>query len=188
MPYSANDIAFMREQIRMVVDPLLMRLRSELYGGDTFGTISPSRLPDGVVTDTGAITDDVIAQLESGGTVLTVFMDFTAGTGGIQEGKAVAHMDDGRVVHADCTQASHAGRIVGIAKHAASENETVQIQQYGILNSTQLNFTQKGAVLPSTNGSLVFTLQSEAAFSQFIGYALDTHKVFITITTDVYIV
>lgn len=181
--FSSSDIAFIREQIRILVDPLIMKLRTELYGGNIYGTISETRLPDSAIKS----LDDVIEEIEMDGSVTTAYTTFTAGTGGVQSGKLLAY-DGTRVVHADITDPSHAGQIVGIAREATSENYEVKVQQYGVYENENFNFSQTGPLMPGTNGDLVFTLDTGAVFSQFIGIALGSSKMFIALSPDVVII
>lgn len=181
--FSSSDIAFIREQIRILVDPLIMRLRTELYGGDVYGTITVNRLP----AESKLEADEVIAQIESNGDIVSAYTTLTAGPEGIQSGKLLAHTGT-VVVHADITNINHAGRIVGIAKEAASAGTDVKIQQYGVYSNSAFNFSQTGSVLPGVNGSLSLSLDSNAAFSQFVGVALSVDTLFITLLAEAIIV
>lgn len=175
--FSAGDIAFIREQIRILVDPLIMRLRTELYGGDIYGTITVNRLPE--AAKLGA--DDIVQQIENNGDIVPAYTTFVAGVGGVQSGKLLAYQDN-RVVHADITNINHAGNIVGVAKEPASEGSDAKVQQYGVYTNSNFNFSSIGPLLPGVNGNITLSLDNSALFSQFVGIALASDKMFIAIT------
>ena len=178
--FSAGDIAFIREQIRILVDPLIMRLRTELYGGDIYGVITESRLPPGASKD----VDDIIKEIESSGDIVPAYTTFIAGVSGVQTGKLLANVNN-VVIHADITDIQHAGNIVGIAKEPASEGIEVKVQQYGIYTDSNFNFSGTGPLLPGTNGAITLSLNASAVFSQFVGIALASDKMFISITPSI---
>lgn len=81
---------------------------------------------------------------------------------------------NGEVIHADPTDTSHNGRVVGISTNSALSGETVNIQRFDTLDATGLSFTDGDAIYIGANGQLVNTAPVAATWWQIVGYAVST--------------
>jgi hypothetical protein len=182
-------IALIRDQVRSTVDPVIMKLRQELYGTDiTFGRY----ISDDKISPTAAqnAAEAAIEILNAGGQLVNTWNEFPVDGTGIQSGKAVTY--NGTVAsHADCTNSAHVGHIVGIATSPGSPGDVVKVQTYGILDFSEIGgvwaFSGTGPVMVGTNGNVVLTLPSSPVFSHFVGFAIAPAKVFVMINPDSYL-
>jgi hypothetical protein len=175
-----ETIALIRDQVRSTVDPMFLKIRAELFGS-TFGkTIKDSLISSTVIAS--AVEEGVEQAAGSGYAV-----SYTAGSGGIQEGKVV-YFDGSVVHHADSTTIGHAGKVVGVSTSAAGPGDPVYVQMYGALDlPSSLSLTPASPLLLGLNGAPVSSLPGSAVFAQYVGIALSTTKMFVYVTPEVYI-
>jgi hypothetical protein len=171
-----------RDKVRQIVDPLLMRLRTDL-----FGTVYNTTLKDAVIPKS-AITSGVtagIAEVVADGSLVRAHTPFTVGSAGVQAGRIVYYT--GSVVeHADCTNALHMGRVIGVAVTTADPGSSVNVQTYGTLELTGVYaFSTIGRVFLGTNGTLVSSILSTAQFMQCIGTALSPTRLLVAVEQTV---
>lgn len=185
----AQDIhALIREQVRLIVDPLVLRLRSELYGeaGGYYGPyIAADKIPPSIVT---SAAEQAVSLAADGSILVRAFNEFITDGVGIQSGKVVTW--NGTVAsHADCTNNTHAGKIVGIAQGPSGPGAICKVQTYGILELTSAtwNFGGIGSVLCGTNGDVAVSLPNNALFAQHMGVVIGPQKLFVMIQPDPYI-
>jgi hypothetical protein len=183
MALSQSDAAYIREQIRLTVDPMFIRMRTDLFGTVYNNTLQGSLIPTEPIK---VAIKDGIDQAIGGGSVTPATIRYMAGTEGVQTGKVVYF--DGTVVnHAESTSAGHAGKIVGITSEVGAPGELVNVQMYGILDLPgSLSLSPVGPLLLGTNGDPVAVLPGGSVFAQFVGVALSTTKMFVYVTPEIY--
>lgn len=127
--------------------------------------------------------DSLLLRLQTLESVTAGFTEVTAASN-IQSSKIVAITGAG-VVHADCTDLTHAGKIIGISLESAGAGEQVRIQQFGLHSSNSLSFSFIGAAMVGTNGSAVNAVPVGATFVQFVGSVLAATQILIDIDNSV---
>jgi hypothetical protein len=167
--------------IRRVVDPLLMKLRAELYGGSSYNTtLVETLIPTGVI--------ETVIQEQGGTTVVPPYKVYSAGSNGVTAGRALVY--DGTHAHnADCLTSGHAGQIIGVARADASAFEDVQVQIYGELDlPATFSFADQGTLFVGISGQLVRSPDTGTTFIQAVGTSLTTTKMHVNIQASPIIV
>jgi predicted RecA/RadA family phage recombinase len=184
MALSQRDVALIREQVRATVDPLLLRLRSDIFGTAYNTTIRESLVPTSVIVN--AISDG-IEEATGGGSIVPAQVSYTAGSGGIQAGKVV-YFDGSVVHHADSSNIAHVGKVVGVASTAAGPGDPVPVQMYGILDLPgTYSLTPASAQFLNTTGFPTASLPGGAVFVQYVGIALTSTRLLVYVTPEVYV-
>lgn len=127
--------------------------------------------------------DSLLLRLQTLESVTAGFTEVTAASN-IQTAKIIA-ITSGGVVHADCTNIAHAGKIIGISLESAGSGEQVRIQQFGLYTSNQLSLSFLGAAMVGTDGNPVNSVPGGATFVQFVGSVLGTTQILIDIDNSV---
>ena len=98
--------------------------------------------------------------------------------------RVVITMSDGKVYPADASVLSNSNTIVGITKTAVSIGSAVDVIKIGSLSDPSFSFTADLPIYVDTSGSGVITQvppASPSEFSQALGHAISTTKIFIQI-------
>lgn len=161
-------------QIRRIVDPLIMKLRADLYGSTYNTTLVESVIPAKAV-------QNVINQEINNNLILPTYRTYTAGASGVTAGRALTF--DGTHVHnADCLTVAHAGTIVGVARADATASNDVDVQIYGELDlPATFSFADQGALFVGISGVLVNAPAVGTAFVQAVGTSLTTTRMNVSI-------
>lgn len=181
-----EQIALIRDQVRTTVDPMLIRLRQELFGSTFNGSIRESLIPRKVINDA---VEQGIEEGSSGLGLVPTYTVYTAGGAGVQLGKVV-YFDGSAVHHASANDIGHTGKVVGVAVEAGGPGSPVKIQTYGSFNFTGfVTFSAAPAtMLVGNTGNIVATPAAGSVFIQTIGISLTSVKLFIVVTPDIYLV
>jgi len=181
MALTQTDLAQVRQQIRLIMDPMLMRLRTELFNGNVY---YPT-LTDGLISTTviqQGVQDGIEQAVEQGGLVPSI-VQFIAGEE-IQTGKVV-YYNGTNVMLASPTNSSHAGKIIGIAASPATNGETINIQMYGIMTSEVLSFASPGTLFLGTSSFPSLTIPGGATYVQIVGVSMGGNKLLVVIDPGV---
>lgn len=147
-----------------------------MFGSPYGATLKGDLIPTEIIVK--AVNDGVTEVAEGLGLV-PMYQTFTAGPAGVQEGKIV-YWDGTYVHHASADIADHQGKIVGITATASGPGYPAKIQQYGVLESTQLVFGSFiTPLLCGINGVPARTVQNNTKFIQLIGMSIGPNKMIV---------
>lgn len=121
-----------------------------------------------IVTVTGDVGDVYVYNYESG----SGDEEYKAGAV-ISGHRCVMLAADGNIYHADSTNVSHAGKVIGMSVNAAGAGETVYIRKFGKINNPGWGLTP-GALYFFTNLGQLTTEKPASGFSQLAGIAIDS--------------
>lgn len=170
--------------IRDTVDPMLLKLRHDLFGSAFGGSIRSVLVSGGSGGSSGGGSGG------EPGTSSPIVYTYNAGGSGVQKGKVV-YFDGIHVHHADSTSVQHAGLVVGVAAEAAGPGAQVKVQAWGELDISDTGVTLSPVPSPlfiGTAGSLSAALPPGVTFVQGIAIAVASQKVFIMLNPDVFMV
>ncbi|RMD73194.1 MAG: DUF2190 family protein [Chloroflexi bacterium] len=175
-----NLTDIIRQQVRIVVDPMFLTLRLRLFGQANTNVLQPSVLPPaGVVT----IVNDAVQQGSI--SLPTLNVSYVAGEP-IAAGKCVRVGSDQKLYLVNSSVPTHAKTCVGIAVDSASAGQECRVRISGLLSlPTVWSFSTVGVpVFIQANGSVAPTLPS-TGFVQQVGIVVQSHSILIALDTTV---
>lgn len=181
MALTQTELSQVRQQVRLILDPMLMKLRTELFNGNVY---YPT-LTDGLISTTviqEGVQEGIEQAVELGGLVPSI-VQFVAGEE-IQTGKVVYH-DGTNVRLASPTDISHAGKIVGIATSPGINGETINVQIYGVMNSEVLSFASPGTLFLGASSFPSLTIPGGASYVQIVGVSMGGNKLLVVVDPGV---
>ena len=101
--------------------------------------------------------------------------------------KAAIVTADGTAIHADSTQPSHAGALIGLTITAAVAGSATQVVASDAIDFEGWSFTPDQPVFVGANGDIAQTLPAGAVFSQVIGWARSPTRLLLSIQPPVFI-
>lgn len=124
------------------------------------------------------VADALDALLSSGSEVLDITRDAAAT---IHSLRAVKLASDG-IREVDITDAADLGAAIGLSLVAGSTSDPIDVRQKGLVEDSGLSLTAGLNVWIGSGGALTQTPPTGVAWSQVIGWAVDTHKIYITLS------
>jgi hypothetical protein len=102
--------------------------------------------------------------------------------GAILSGHRVVTLDsNGDLKYATCTDAAHAGRVIGITTHAADAGAPCSVQTFSTMNESSWSWTPDQPVFLGADGALVSAPPPDAAFVMVVGFAISPTVLFISL-------
>jgi hypothetical protein len=164
--------------VRGIVDPLLLKLRNELFVGPYTGQLSPTVIP---VTTINEITEQVINNYVETEGLAKEWQTFTVGSSSVSAHRVV-YFSSGIIQHADCTNIAHAGHVIGYTLDAGAAGASVRVQSAGVVNlGLDTLPVSTGPLFLDTAGTISATLNGSAVFVQHIGTAIASNKLLVSI-------
>jgi hypothetical protein len=175
MAADRNLIPLIQQQVRLLVDPMIMRLRTELFQGNVYyPQFGDSLIPTTVIAQ--GVQDGINKAVELGGLV-PAYYQLPAGAQ-VQTGKVV-YFNGTNVFEADPSNIAHAGKVIGVASTPGNSGELINVQVYGILTTDVYSFASVGTVFVGTSSWPSLTIPSNAAFIQPIGISLSGNRLLV---------
>lgn len=102
--------------------------------------------------------------------------------GATLSGHRVVTLDsNGALKYATCTDAAHAGRVIGITTHAASAGDQCGVQTFSTMDESSWNLTPDQPLFLGADGTLVAAPPPDAAFVMVVGFAISPTVLFISL-------
>ena len=169
-------IDLIRQQIRIVVDPMILALRQQLFGHPNAGQLQGSVLPPNVIANI------VVQQSQQGSIPISLQTRTFRSAITINAGTAVALDNNQRLVPVLSNNITYAKRCIGIAQDSVQADRDCRVVLYGVLQLANVwNFTPGSMLFIQANGSISPTVPT-TGFIQSVGRALTNNTVFVSIS------
>ena len=86
----------------------------------------------------------------------------------------------GVAIYADCTEATHAGKVLGMTLGAIADGDSGDVLRSGEVVEPSWNWTLDAPVFLGTAGQLT-QVQPVSGFSQIVGFPVSTTKLFVSL-------
>jgi hypothetical protein len=167
--------------IRRIVDPQLMRLRSELFGTTYNSTIKETLVP------VGGLVEQIVYEINEYYGIASPYIELPAGAAGVQKGRVV-YYDQTHVHHASAATLDHMERILGVTQDSAAADAMVRVQILGLLDFPDVySFSAYREVFVGLDGVLVQTLPPTGVYIRAMGSAITAGQVRLDIQQGVVI-
>lgn len=176
----ATIVDVIRQQVRIVVDPMLFRLQTRLFGQANAPTLQPTVLPsDGVVT----IVNEAVQQ---GSLALSSITESYQAGESITAGTCVRIGSDGAVYSVQSSMPTHAKTCVGIALADASSGQPCRICPAGFVSLPGVwSFPTIGVpVFIQADGTVAPTVPT-TGFVQQVGIVVQSQAILVALDTTV---
>lgn len=164
-----DSLSFIRQQVRAVVDPMLLRLINRLYDSPNATYLRDSVIPPPAVTR--------IAEQYFHTSSPVADISLTLGES-ISVGKCVYIGSDQKLYQVSSSNTAHASMCVGILKAISGTQGTVCLLGRLSMPSVWTSLTPGNPVYISTTGSIQQSTPS-TGFIQRVGTAIDSSSVFV---------
>ena len=174
-------IDLIRQQVRVVVDPMILALKQQLFGHPNATQLQGAILPAHVITN-------IVVEQSQQGTIPIPVQTRTFRTAvAIGAGTAVACDANQRLLPVLSNNPMYAKRCIGIAQDSVPADEDCRVVLYGVLQlETVWNFTPGSMLFIQANGSVSPQVPT-AGFIQAIGYTITNNTAFVAVSPAIYL-